>query len=61
MLIQLIKNGPTVPNYEFFQGLINSQISNKMILIYAFKQRRVLGCSVHFIGNDSFWKILGVF
>ncbi len=40
-------------NSEFFQGLINSQISNKMILICAYKQKRVLGCSVHFIGNNT--------
>ncbi len=40
-------------NAEFFQGLINTQISEKMLLISAQKNDKILGCSVHFIGNDA--------
>ena len=40
-------------NPKFFQGLINTQISEKMILISAYQKKKVLGCSVHFLGNDA--------
>ncbi len=42
-------------NYQFFKGLINTKTVNKMLLISAYKDKKLLGCSIHFIGNETLY------
>jgi len=39
-------------NFDFFKGLISTKNEKKILLISAYKNERLLGCSVHFVGND---------
>ena len=39
-------------NFDFFKGLISTKNEKKILLISAHKHERLLGCSVHFVGND---------
>ncbi len=42
-------------NINFFTGLINTSTSNNMLLISAYKNGKLLGCSIHFIGKDTLY------
>ena len=39
-------------NFDFFKGLISPKNEKKILLISAYKNERLLGCSVHFVGNE---------
>ena len=39
-------------NFNFFKGLISTKTEKKILLISAYKNKRLLGCSIHFIGNE---------
>lgn len=42
-------------NYNFFKGLINIQTVKRTLLISAYKKEKLLGCSIHFIGNNTLY------
>ena len=39
-------------NFDFFNGLISSEREKKILLISAYKDKKLLGCSIHFVGNE---------
>jgi len=42
-------------NFDFFKGLISTKNEKKILLISAHKNERLLGCSVHFVGNETLY------
>ena len=42
-------------NLDFFKGLITTQTKNKIILVSAFQDKQLLGCSIHFLGNETLY------
>tara|TARA_B100000900_G_scaffold367071_1_gene343338 strand:- start:100 stop:1233 length:1134 start_codon:yes stop_codon:yes gene_type:complete len=42
-------------NYDFFRGLINLSTAKQMLLVTAYQGKKVLGCSVHFVGKDTLY------
>ena len=42
-------------NQLFFEKLFNSNLKKKIVLIQAFKKIDFLGCSLHFIGDDTLY------
>lgn len=42
-------------NLNFFKGLIKTQTKSKIILVSAFQDKKLLGCSIHFLGNDTLY------
>ena len=42
-------------NQTFFKKILDSDLKNQIVLIQAFKETDFLGCSLHFIGNDTLY------
>ncbi len=42
-------------NLDFFEGLIKTQTINKMLLVSAYQNDKLLGSSIHFIGKDTLY------
>ncbi len=42
-------------NLDFFRGLIKTKSKNKLVLISAFQKKKLLGCSIHFLGSETLY------
>ncbi len=42
-------------NLDFFKRLIDSSSIDKILLVSAFQKQKLLGCSIHFVGDDTLY------
>ncbi len=42
-------------NLDFFKSLVNSSSIDNILLISAFQKKKLLGCSIHFIGDNTLY------